>query len=132
MFLGPDDHRRGLGGEDRFLTAAGFAGPGVDVEIVDEDGRTLGPGRPGEVCVRGDQVSAGYRDDPDATDGARRDGSLRTGDIGVLAEDGLLAIVDRAKDIIVTGGENVASREVEDVIGGHPQVARVAVVGLAD
>jgi acyl-CoA synthetase (AMP-forming)/AMP-acid ligase II len=82
--------------------------------------------------VRSGQVCAGYWDDPEATAAAIVDGWLRTGDVGVLDDDGLLTIVDRAKDIVVTGGENVASREVEDVVGSHPAIARVAVVGLPD
>lgn len=121
VFLGPEDHRRGLAGEDRLLRAAGRAGPGVELRIVD-----------GEVWVRGAQVCAGYWDDPEATAAALHDGWLRTGDIGTLDDDGLLTIVDRAKDIIITGGENVASREVEDAAGHHPAVAKVAVVGLPD
>lgn len=132
VFLGPDDHRRGLAGEDRLLRAAGRAGPGVALRIVGDDGVIRGPGEPGEVCVRAEQVCAGYWDDPEATAAALRDGWLHTGDVGTLDADGLLTIVDRAKDIIITGGENVASREVEDAIGHHPAVARVAVIGVPD
>ena len=132
VFLSPDDHRRGLAGDDRLLTAAGWPAPGVEVRIADEEGRPVLPGEPGEVCVRSDQVCSGYWADPAATDAAWRDGWFRTGDVGTLDDDGLLTIVDRAKDIIVTGGENVASREVEDAIGHHALVARVAVVGLPD
>ncbi len=122
VFLGPDDHRRGLAGEERLLKAAGRAGPGVELRIV-----------AGEVQVRGGQVCAGYWADPEATAAAiDDDGWLHTGDIGTLDDDGLLTIVDRAKDIIITGGENVASRVVEDAVGHHPAVARVAVVGLPD
>lgn len=132
VFLSPDDHRRGLDGDRRLLVAAGRAGPGVELRITDEAGNDVAPGAPGEIRVRSGQVCAGYWDDPDATAAAIVDGWLRTGDIGVLDDDGLLTIVDRAKDIVVTGGENVASREVEDVVGTHPAVARVAVVGLPD
>ncbi len=132
VFLGPEDHRRGLDGEARLLGAAGRPGPGVELRIVDEGGRALPTGERGEVCVRAGQVCAGYWQDPEATAAALRDGWLHTGDVGVLDDDGLLTIVDRAKDIIVTGGENVASREVEDVIAEHPAVARVAVVGVPD
>ena len=132
VFLGPDDHTRGLAGEERLLRAAGWPGPGVELQVVDDEGRARAPGEPGEVWIRGEQVFAGYWEDPTATAAAFRDGWLRTGDVGTLDQDGLLTIVDRAKDIIVTGGENVASREVEDVLGRHPQVARVAVVGVPD
>lgn len=132
VFLGPGDHARGLAGEERLLHAAGWPGPGVDLQVVDEEGRSRPPGQRGEVWVRGDQVFAGYWDDPAATTEALQDGWLRTGDVATLDDDGLLTIVDRAKDVIVSGGENVASREVEDVLGRHPQVARVAVVGVPD
>ncbi len=132
VFLSPDDHRRGLAGDRRLLVAAGRPGPGVELRITDEAGDDVATGTPGEIRVRSGQVCAGYWDDPDATAATIVDGWLRTGDVGVLDDDGLLTIVDRAKDIVVTGGENVASREVEDVVGTHPAVARVAVVGLPD
>jgi acyl-CoA synthetase (AMP-forming)/AMP-acid ligase II len=132
VFLGPDDHRRGLAGEDHLLRAAGRPGPGVELRIIGDDGAPVAAGATGEVCVRAAQVCAGYWDDPEATAAALPDGWLRTGDVGTLAADGLLTIVDRAKDIIITGGENVASREVEDAIGHHPAVARVAVIGVPD
>ncbi|HEV7722742.1 MAG TPA: AMP-binding protein [Iamia sp.] len=132
VFLGPDDHRRGLVGEERLLRAAGRAGPGVELRIVGDDGTEVATGTAGEVCVRAAQVCAGYWEDPEATAAALRDGWLHTGDVGTLDDDGLLTIVDRAKDIIITGGENVASREVEDAIAHHPAVARVAVIGVPD
>ena len=80
----------------------------------------------------GPQVSAGYWDDPEATAAGIVDGWLHTGDIGTLDADGLLTVVDRAKDLVVTGGENVSSLEVESAVGTHPLVASVAVVGLPD
>lgn len=132
VFLGPDAHRRGLAGETRLLSAAGYAGPGVELRIVDDSGSDVDPGVPGEILVAAAQVCAGYLDDRRATETAIGDGWLHTGDIGTLADDGLLTIVDRAKDIVVTGGENVASREVEDALRTHPLVADVAIVGLPD
>lgn len=132
VFLGPDDHRRGLAGETHLLGAAGRPGPGVELRVVDDRGAPLPPGAPGEVCIRAEQVCAGYWQDPVASRAAIRDGWLHTGDVGVVDDDGVLTILDRAEDIIVTGGENVASREVEDVIGQHPAVSRVAVVGVPD
>ncbi len=134
VFLSPDDHRRGLAGEERLLRAAGRPGPGVELRLVGDDGPDLPvpTGRPGEVWVRAAQVCAGYWDDPEATAATIVDGWLRTGDIGRLDADGLLTIVDRAKDIIITGGENVASREVEDALGDHRALAQVAVVGVPD
>lgn len=132
VFLSGDAHRRGLAGEPELLRAAGYAGVGVDVRVVDEQGLVVPAGVTGEVVVRGAQVCAGYLDDPVATASTIRDGWLHTGDLGTLRADGLLRIVDRAKDIVVTGGENVAAREVEDVIVSHPAVAQVAVVGVTD
>lgn len=132
VFLGPEAHRRGLEGETRLLHAAGYPGPGVDLRIVDDTGHPLPAGSSGELVVAAAQVCAGYLDDPDATAATIRDGWLHTGDIGVLDDDGLLRIVDRAKDVVVTGGENVASREVEDVLVSHPLVADVAVIGTPD
>ncbi len=131
-FLTPDQHRLGLSGDARFLRAAGYAGDGVALRIVAEDGAEVPRGQTGEVVVSGAQVCAGYLDDPAATSQTIRAGWLHTGDLGVLDDDGLLHIVDRAKDIVVTGGENVTSREVEEVLLSHPIVAQVAVVGLPD
>ena len=132
VFLPPDDHRRGLAGDARLLKAAGRAGEGVELRITGDDGSELPAGEPGEIRVRAAQVCAGYWEDPAATAEAIEDGWLRTGDVGTLDADGLLTIVDRAKDIIVTGGENVSSREVEDALDHHPDVSRVAVFGLPD
>ena len=92
----------------------------------------MAPGEPGEVLVRGDQVCAGYWDDPGATVESHHGEWFRTGDIGRIDDDGYLYVVDRKKDIIISGGENVSSREVEDIVSEHPEVAAVAVVGLPD
>ncbi len=132
VFLTPDDHRKGLDGDERLLRAAGRPGPAVELRVVDDEGATVPAGTSGELWVRAPQVCAGYWDDPVATAATITDGWLHTGDVAVLDDDGVLSIVDRAKDIIITGGENVASREVEDAIAHHPAVARVAVVGLPD
>jgi acyl-CoA synthetase (AMP-forming)/AMP-acid ligase II len=86
----------------------------------------------GEIVVRGDQVTSGYWRDPVATAEAFAGGWFHTGDLGEWDEEGRVHIVDRRKDIIVTGGENVSSREVEDVLHDHPGVATVAVVGVPD
>jgi fatty-acyl-CoA synthase len=107
--------------------------------IVGVDVRVLGPGdvevpwdgrTPGEVCVRSNHVMAGYWGRPAETAEALRDGWLRTGDVATVAPDGYLTIVDRLKDIIVSGGENIASVEVEKALAAHPAVAEVAVVGV--
>jgi acyl-CoA synthetase (AMP-forming)/AMP-acid ligase II len=132
-FLGPDEHRRAAAGDERLARAAGRPGPLAAVRVVDDAGCDARPGETGEIVVRGDQVFAGYWDEPAATTDAFLPGGwLRTGDLGRLDADGLLSIVDRSKDVIVTGGENVASREVEQVLEQHPGVREVAVVGTPD
>ena len=132
VFLSPADHRRGLDGETRFLHAAGYPGVGVRLRLVDESGREVASGEAGEVTVAADQVCAGYLDDPTATAATIVDGWLHTGDVGVCDDDGLLHIVDRAKDVVVTGGENVSSQEVEAALLRHVAVAQAAVIGLPD
>ena len=131
VFLDPAAHRRGLAHDPSILSAAGVPAPGVEVRIIDDEGSDVGDGRVGEIAVRAPQAMVGYLDDPEATATAIVDGWLRTGDLGRL-DDGLLRVVDRRKDIIITGGENVASLEVEEVVMSHPSVARVAVVGVPD
>ncbi|HLG66751.1 MAG TPA: FadD3 family acyl-CoA ligase [Acidimicrobiales bacterium] len=114
-------------------TSVGRAMDGVEVVVVDDDGHHLPPGSPGEVLVRGFNVTRGYWEDPEATaaviDAA---GWLHTGDIGILDERGYLRIVDRKKDLFIVGGFNVAPAEVEAVLREHPGVAEVAVVGVPD
>lgn len=132
VFLGPEEHRAALGGRSDLLGAAGRPGPLVAVRIVGEDGAPTAPGGVGDIEVRGEQVCLGYFEDPEATAEAIVDGWLRTGDVGRFDADGVLHVVDRRKDLVITGGENVASREVEDVLGAHDDVAMVAVVGAPD
>lgn len=132
-FLGPDEHRRGLADEPALLRTAGRPHSGVEVGIVDDAGAPVPDGEPGEIVLRGDQVAAGYWRDAAATAEAHtHDGWFRTGDVGVLDAEGRLSVVDRRKDVIITGGENVSSREVEDVLSTHPAVDQVAVVGVPD
>ena len=132
VFLGPEEHRRGLAGEAHLLAAAGRPGPGVEVRVVDDEGRDTPVGGVGEILVRGRQVMARYWDDPEATAEALVDGWLHTGDVGRYDDDGVLYVVDRKKDVIVTGGENVSSLEVEQVLASCPGVREVAVVGVPD
>jgi acyl-CoA synthetase (AMP-forming)/AMP-acid ligase II len=131
VFLTPEDHRRAAADRPELLAAAGRPGPLVALRIVDEHDDEVAAGGTGEILVRGDQVCAGYWGDPEATAASRRGPWLRTGDVGRIV-DGVLFVVDRKKDLIITGGENVASREVEDLVGLHPRVAQVAVVGVPD
>ncbi len=120
--------------EERRIYSVGKPIYGVDVEIWDTLGRTLPPGREnvGEIVVRGVNVMRGYHGKPEATAEAITDGWLHTGDLGYVDEDGFFFVVDRKKDMIIRGGENVYPREVEDVLYQHPAVAEAAVVGVPD
>ena len=102
------------------------------MRIVDDAMVDVATGEVGEIAVHGPQVFTGYWEDSEATAATIVDGWPRTGDLGRLDPDGYLTVVDRKKDIIVTGGENVASREVEEVLHHHPGVLEVAVVGVPD
>ncbi len=104
--------------------------PGVEVRLVDSDGADVAVGDPGEIWVRGNNVFAGYWDDPEATARVLRDGWLRTGDVAVSDDEGHLSLVDRLKDLIIVSGFNVYPAEVEDVVATHPDVAEVAVIGV--
>ena len=104
----------------------------VEIEIRDDEGNRLPPGRNGEICLRGPKVSRGYWKDPEKTASAFFDDWFRTGDVGYLDDDGFLYLTDRKKDMIVSGGENIASSEVERVIHELPEVREVAVIGLPD
>ena len=105
---------------------------GVEVRIVDTAGVPLARGQAGEILVRGQNVMAGYLDDPETSARVVRDGWLHTGDIGVLDEDGRLSVVDRLKDLVLRGGNNVYPSEVEDALAHHPAIAGVAVIGRPD
>jgi long-chain acyl-CoA synthetase len=114
------------------LRSVGVARMGLIVRVVDEEDRELGPGEVGEVVVDGPTVMGGYLDMPEASAAALRGGCLHTGDLGFFDQRGRLTLVDRAKDVVITGGYNVYPREVEDVLDLDPAVAEVAVVGVAD
>jgi acyl-CoA synthetase (AMP-forming)/AMP-acid ligase II len=132
VFLDEEAHRRGLAGDEHLLRAAGRPAPGVELRIVDDDDHDLAAGEVGQILVRAPQVMSGYWDDPAATAAALRGGWLHTGDVGRIDAEGLLHVLDRTKDVIITGGENVSSREVEEALLGAPGVAHVAVVGVPD
>ncbi|WP_222432260.1 AMP-binding protein [Leekyejoonella antrihumi] len=106
--------------------------PHMDFRLVDQSGHEVPVGEVGELTVRGPNVFVGYWDDPVATEEAFDDGWFHTGDLGVVDEDGFYRLVDRLKDMIITGGENVYPIEVEQVIYEHPDVVEVAVVGVPD
>jgi acyl-CoA synthetase (AMP-forming)/AMP-acid ligase II len=131
--LPSEDHAAALAGrQPERLTSAGYARPGMDVRVLGDGDVELPPGQVGEVCVRGPAVMAGYWGQPDATAEALRNGWLHTGDLGRMDEHGYLYLLDRAKDMIITGGSNVYAVEVEAVLAGHPAVQEVAVVGVPD
>ncbi|SDD71123.1 AMP-binding protein [Nocardioides lianchengensis] len=131
--MAPRDHFRADGTVARErLSSAGRPAPLVTVSIMGEEGRLLPPGERGEIVVRSSLVMAGYLRDPEATAEASAYGWHHTGDIGYLDEDQYLFIVDRAKDMVITGGFNVYSSEVEQAVMQHPAVQDCAVVGLPD
>jgi acyl-CoA synthetase (AMP-forming)/AMP-acid ligase II len=114
------------------LGSVGLPCPFVELDIWDEAGRSQPPDTPGEVVLRGPKVFTGYWRDPDATEAAFAGGWFHTGDVGVRDADGYLFIVDRLKDLIISGGENIAGSEVERVLYEHPAVLEAAVVGRPD
>jgi fatty-acyl-CoA synthase len=131
--LAPAEHFRDDGSlATERLSSAGRPTPLTTVAIMDDEGHLLGQGERGEIVVRGSLVMAGYYKNPDASAEASRHGWHHTGDIGYLDQDNLLFIVDRAKDMIITGGFNVYSAEVEQVLLAHPAVQDCAVIGLPD
>ena len=117
---------------EKRLATEGRPMSGVEIRIVDEDGRDVGPSQDGEIATRGPDLFLGYTD-PALNEAAFLPGGwYRTGDIGRVDEDGFLLVTDRKKDIIIRGGENIASREVEDLLHGLPAVAEAAVVAAPD
>jgi fatty-acyl-CoA synthase len=120
----PDDAER--------LASCGRPVPWVRVALLDDDGQEVADGAPGEICVQGPLVMKGYLNKPEETAKALAGGWLHSGDVAVRNADGLLRIVDRKKDMIISGGFNVFAREVEDVLAEHPAVAACAVIGVPD
>jgi acyl-CoA synthetase (AMP-forming)/AMP-acid ligase II len=125
--LTPADHD-----DPGLALSAGRAAAHVEIAVVGPDDGELPRGQVGEVIVRGDNVMAGYWNKPEETAAALRGGWMHTGDAGYLDDRGYLFIVDRIKDMIITGGENVYSAEVENALAGHPAVAACAVIGVPD
>jgi long-chain acyl-CoA synthetase len=114
------------------LRSVGQAMPSAEIKIVAPDGAERPRGGAGEVAIRGPQTMRGYWNDPDATSRTLRNGWIYSGDVGVMDEDGFVTIIERLKDMIISGGENIYPAEVEHVIAAHPSVVACAVVGLSD
>jgi acyl-CoA synthetase (AMP-forming)/AMP-acid ligase II len=131
--LSHEEHRAIVSGPERALVAsAGRVIEGVELRIIDDDGRVCAPGEVGEIVARSPQRMVGYWRRPAETSATIVDDWLHTGDLGRLDDRGYLWVVDRKKDMIITGGSNVYSREVEDVLLEIPGVVEAAVVGLPD
>ena len=119
--------------EMEFNGSIGLPVPSTEVSIRDDDGRNVAVGQPGEICIRGPQVMAGYWNRPDETAQVMTaDGFFRSGDIGVMSADGYTRIVDRKKDMILVSGFNVYPNEIEQVVSMHPGVLECAAIGIAD
>lgn len=114
------------------LASVGRAQTGVELAVLDANGRPLLDDEIGEVAVRGDMVMAGYLNNPEATAITLAGGWLHTGDLGRLDAQGYLTLVDRSKDLIISGGSNIYPREIEEVLLRHPHVREVAVIGTPD
>jgi acyl-CoA synthetase (AMP-forming)/AMP-acid ligase II len=128
-----EDHLKALSDPDsKLLRSAGRALPGVDVLIGDANRHPLDPGHAGEVWVRGPNVMRHYHDPQSDEPSPIKEGWFRTGDVGLLDDQGYLTLLDRSKDMIITGGENVYSIEVEAVLQRHPAIKEVAVIGVPD
>jgi long-chain acyl-CoA synthetase len=115
------------------IGSVGTSVPGAEIQIRDENGKQMGVGEKGEICIRARNIMKGYLNNPEASETAFWGGEwFRSGDIGLFDDDDYLFIVDRLKDMIITGGENVYSREVEEVLYTRPEIQECAVIGLPD
>jgi acyl-CoA synthetase (AMP-forming)/AMP-acid ligase II len=130
--LSPADHRRALAEQPGLLLSAGRATVGTELRIVDSNDNPVPNGTIGEVIGRGPQLMRGHWNQPEATAEVLRGGWLHTGDAGVIDDEGYLYVQDRVKDMIVSGGENIYPRVVEEVLFEHPAIADVAVIGVPD
>ncbi len=122
----PDDH------DGDSMRSGGRAAPHCEVAILDLDGKEIRPGEVGEICCKGAHVMKGYWNNPEASAEALRGGWLHTGDLGYMDKEGFVYVVDRLKDMIISGGENVYSAEVENALSKHPDVASSAIIGVPD
>jgi long-chain acyl-CoA synthetase len=131
--LDGDDHKKAIQtGNTDILRAAGRPLIGIDLKILDDEGLELPTGEAGEVCVRGPNVTPGYLNRPDENKKTFKNGWFHTGDVGRIDENGILFLLDRKKDMIVSGGENIYTSEVEAALYKHPDVFECAVIGIPD
>ncbi|MFA6033412.1 MAG: AMP-binding protein, partial [Myxococcota bacterium] len=120
--------RRGV----RKVGSIGLAMPGQEILIVDESGKEVLQGDPGEIVIKGDVVMMGYFNRPEETAETLRDGVLHTGDVGYKDEDGYIFIVDRIKDMVIRGGENIYPKEIDNCLASHPKIQEAASIGVPD
>lgn len=130
VMLDEQAHRRAMNGEEHLLASAGRPLPGTDLRLLDDDGEEVSCGDVGEVVIRGPQVALGYLHRPEEERTAFTPSGYRTGDVGYMDEEGFVYLVDRKKDMLISGGENIYTQEVETVLSSHPGVAQVAVIGV--
>jgi len=123
VYLLPDEHKTKMG-------ASGKANYITDVRVVDDSGKDVKPGEVGEFMIKCESVMKGYYKKPEETAKVLKDGWLYTGDLARIDEDGYITLVDRKKDMIISGGENIYSTEVEQVIYKHPEILEAAVIGV--
>ena len=116
----------------RKIGSIGLPLPGQDVKILEEDGQECPRGKSGEICIGGDVIMKGYFNRSDETAETIVDGYLRTGDVGIMDEDGYIFIVDRIKDMIIRGGENIYPKEIDNLMATHPKIQEAATLGVPD
>jgi acyl-CoA synthetase (AMP-forming)/AMP-acid ligase II len=131
-YLSPSGHDPGLPGIEKRLASAGREYTNVWVATMNEEGRLLPPGEVGQIVVRSDKNFKGYWNDPRSTREVLREGWLMTGDLGYLDQEGYLYVVDRLSDMIISGGENVYPKEIENLLSQLPRISECAVVGVPD
>ncbi len=132
-YLSKEDHvLQGTEKETRRLNSCGKPSPGAEVRVVDTQGQDVQPGEIGEIIIRSNRLMLGYWNQPAKTAETLRDGWLYTGDMATVDDEGYIYIVDRKNDLIISGGENIYPREVEEVLYSHPAVLEAAVIGVPD